>query len=440
MPETQAAVCEKCERLILRSHAVCPFCGARRHGWRGAERLRRWIDGRSITDLLVAANVVIHLVALVLSGKSVLAPSVGGIFGFLGPRIEVSMFLGALDPFAVLHDGEVWRLLTAAFLHAGILHIAFNLSSLRAIGPLLEAEYGAFRYAIVYLGSALLASLTCVVFNSGGLGASGAIFGLLGAGWAHGKCRGGVWGAQVRQQFLRWAVSGVVFTLFMSQSVSVPGHLGGLAGGALLGWLLSPRHRRATTARDRPWITVLGGTLLACVPIAFALDLGFGLLAPSRASIPFLVGGGERLDRWPLERVDLAAIGATHGSIGFPRGWESRSNDAVHQLVFDGGFGMNVSVSLSQGGFEALDRAGFAKWAAGEGATLLAEVDAASAQEWSSLDGEARIEASGNRLRFHVRRRGDGQVLLVRSCAAAAAPASWRALHANVVASLRWDG
>jgi rhomboid protease GluP len=141
----------------------------------------------------------------------------------------VSGFLGVLDPEAVIGDGEVWRLMTSLFLHAGILHIAFNMSWLRSIGPLLEEEFGAFRFACLYLGSGLVGSLACLAFNEGALGASGAVFGLIGAGWAHGKRRGGVWGAEIRAQFGRWAVIGVVFTAIMSQSgVSVPGHIGGL--------------------------------------------------------------------------------------------------------------------------------------------------------------------------------------------------------------------
>jgi rhomboid protease GluP len=411
--DTRAINCPNCNRLISRSEPVCPICGANRTGWSTARTLQKWIAEHGVTNALLVANVVMFFVALALSGHDGIALR-GNLFTFLGPRMEASGFLGLLDPDAVMHDGEIWRLLTCAFLHVGLLHILFNLSWLRSIGPVLEEEFGSIRFACVYIGAALCGSVACLAFKQGGLGASGAVFGLIGAGWSHGKRRGGVWGAEVRSQFSRWAISGVLFTLLMSKSVSVPGHFGGLLGGAALGWLLSPPQRRWTTAhRDPPWLTLLGGSLLAAVPLAFAADVTFGLLAPSRVSIPFLIGGMDNLEQWPLRSIELAQIGAPGWMIDVPRGWDGQPSGFGGALVFDGSVGVNLSIEVYDGALLPHDLSKLLRWAEG-GSSDFTESHTDLAAGFASAE---RAGPTGITQFINVRRLGAKQVLLVRSSA-----------------------
>jgi rhomboid protease GluP len=438
LPQSRATVCDRCERLISRDSKVCPYCGTPRAGSRVAELMREWVSGRTVVQLLLAANVTMYVIAVALSGPEALKLGGRGLFDLLGPRRDVSLFLGALDPGAVVRDGEVWRLLTAAFLHAGVLHIGFNMSWLRSIGPLLEEEFGSFRFAIVYLGSALVGSLACVAMHQGALGASGAIFGLIGAGWAHGRRRGGVWGAQVRRQFLSWAVSGIAFTFMMGGTVSVPGHLGGLAGGAALGWVLSPAARRnSTRTRENRWLTLAGGTLLAGVPAAFALAIVCGLTAPSAASIPYRIGGFDRLDRWPLERLDLAELGAPGFEIDVPRAWERRTARDPDRLVLDGALGMNLTIAQEQAEWARQPLSALVEWATGSKRVTDLVEEPTRDEADQQLDGESRFVENGDHLLFHVQRLGEDRLLLVRSRARADAPPEWRALHGRVVRSFR---
>jgi membrane associated rhomboid family serine protease len=141
--------------------------------------------------------------------------------------------------------GAWWQLGTSVFSHVEVWHIAFNMLALYFLGPQLEAILGRARFLGVYLLSGLAGS-TAVLWLSHEhgqtLGASGAIFGLMGALLVVGlKIRANV------QQLLFWIGLNVVFTVTASSFISWQGHFGGLVGGALLAALVvyAPRRRRA---------------------------------------------------------------------------------------------------------------------------------------------------------------------------------------------------
>lgn len=133
-------------------------------------------------------------------------------------------------------NGEIYRLITAAFVHANVLHIFFNMYALYALGPQIEKFYGRKRYLLIYLGSALLGSLLSVVLtNNVSVGASGAIFGLFGAMLYFGyKYRATLDG------FLRSGIIPVIVINlllgFMIPGIDVYGHIGGLLGGLVLSY------------------------------------------------------------------------------------------------------------------------------------------------------------------------------------------------------------
>jgi membrane associated rhomboid family serine protease len=161
---------------------------------------------------------------------------------------EVLHQLGALEPYAVVMQGQYWRLFTALFLHAGFLHLLFNLFALYVLGPPLERSIGALRFAVCYLISGLVSSAGVVVLTIIGIvqvaqlvGASGCIMGIVGA-WAgfllrhrhapHAKQRLG--------NVLMIVAIQIAFDLSTPQ-VSMAAHLCGLFSGAVLGFVLTPR-------------------------------------------------------------------------------------------------------------------------------------------------------------------------------------------------------
>lgn len=134
-------------------------------------------------------------------------------------------------PFGIVLYGEWWRLLTAAFLHGSILHIAFNMYVLFALGPTLERVLGHGRYIVLYVVAALGGSVASYAFSDPrtvSVGASGAIFGLMGALVVAGRRLS--W--DIRQVLVLLAVNVVIG--FLSPEIDWRAHFGGLVVGALV--------------------------------------------------------------------------------------------------------------------------------------------------------------------------------------------------------------
>ena len=159
---------------------------------------------------------------------------------------------GVLTPALVLQDHQWWRLVTTAFLHAGIWHIGLNMLSLYWIGRFVEAVLRPFRMALVYFVSLIVSSLTVVYFSppdAATLGASGAIFGIFGALFAIGL-KFGERGRDLVRSNLGILVINLVWT-FMVPGISWQAHVGGLVSGFVLTYLIfSPPRPVMTRAYD----------------------------------------------------------------------------------------------------------------------------------------------------------------------------------------------
>jgi len=178
-----------------------------------------------VTYSLIFVNVIVFLISVYLS-KDIID---------INPN--VLDYLGAKDN-ALISNGEYYRLLTSTFLHSGIIHITMNMYSLFAIGPLVEKYYGRFRYILIYILSGIFASLTSFIFSPYmSVGASGAIFGVLGATLVMAyKLR-----ERIGKSFLKNVMIVVVVNLIFSFSIpniDVYAHLGGLVSGVILSGIM----------------------------------------------------------------------------------------------------------------------------------------------------------------------------------------------------------
>ncbi len=204
-------------------------------------RLSKPVVSRVLMGVLLVAFVVEIVYGVVQHGSWV-------TFG--ATNIWVLVELGAKVNLLIA-AGEYWRLFTATLLHSGIMHLLFNLYALFALGPLLEAYVGPIRFLAIYLMAGLYGSLASYAFSdSVSVGASGAIFGIIGATTVYFFRYRDNFGAQARSVLQNMVVIIVINLVFGLTAGSVDnwGHMGGLAGGALVAWGLLPRYRRPVAA------------------------------------------------------------------------------------------------------------------------------------------------------------------------------------------------
>lgn len=246
-PDRDAYIaCQRCERMIcpecMRDASVgfhCPSCVTE-----GAKTVRapRTIAGGVVSAnvgvvsfVLIGLNVAAYLVTLATGGND------GGFFqhGAMLPQSAINISGQELTG---VDDGAYWRLLTAAFLHGSVLHIAFNMYALYLFGPFVEKALGTVRFIAAYLTTALVASVFVYWLSEPRgltIGASGAVFGLFGMALMlllRAK-------QDVTTLLVLLAINGAIS---LQGSISWQGHLGGFVAGCVLGaaFAYAPRDRK----------------------------------------------------------------------------------------------------------------------------------------------------------------------------------------------------
>ena len=139
----------------------------------------------------------------------------------------------------LVKNGEIYRLISYMFLHAGIFHIFFNMYSLYIVGPRVEDFFGKWKFLLIYILSGISGGLLSVALNGNvvAVGASGAIFGLFGALLYFGYNYRGYIGAMIRSQIVPIVVYNLFLGFFIS-GIDMWGHVGGLIGGFLVSYML----------------------------------------------------------------------------------------------------------------------------------------------------------------------------------------------------------
>ena len=185
----------------------------------------RTVEDPILTYVLIGVNVLVALGGM-LSGASVATGGIGG--SDLLAEGSVSR--------ATIADGEYWRLLASGFLHAGFLHLAFNMFALYILGSMLEPAIGRLRFGLIYFVSLLAGSFGALLVEADAptVGASGAIFGLMGAAVVVMRSRGI---SPMESGLGLWIGLNLLIT-FTIPNISIGGHVGGLIGGVVAAFLL----------------------------------------------------------------------------------------------------------------------------------------------------------------------------------------------------------
>jgi membrane associated rhomboid family serine protease len=257
-PDRETGVaCSLCDRPICPDCMTptqvgmrCPECARQRTQVRSLRSLERQ---PTLTYTLIAINVIVALGTFVGGGDQLLG-------------------YGAVSRETVA-EGEAWRLLTAGFLHApgNPLHLVFNMFSLWILGGLLEPAIGKLRFALIYFVSLLSGSFGALLLQPTGftIGASGAVFGLMGAAIVVMRNRGL---NPMESGLAVWLGLNLLIT-FAIPGISIGGHLGGLVGGTLAGLVLFEVGDRGRLPAIVPAaaVAVLGGLAVAG---SLAISLG----------------------------------------------------------------------------------------------------------------------------------------------------------------------
>ena len=255
--------CTRCERIACNDCLVagsvgslCPDC-AKAGRPPTPVRIRQWNatrGGNAGTFLLIAINVAV------------------GIYTLSSPLVSRTIHRGEYD-LAVnryfVDKGEWWRLITAGFTHFGVAHLIMNMVSLYFLGRFVEPALGRSKFFALYLASLLAGTAGALILQPNlGLtaGASGAIFGLLGASAIGLRQRG----VPLMQSSIGTMILLNLVITFTISGISIGGHLGGLVGGAACGSvMLAPRHRQVP--RWATWATPIAVAIVSVV-VAFVVS------------------------------------------------------------------------------------------------------------------------------------------------------------------------
>lgn len=227
----------------------CPECASQRTK---VVTMRQLAKEPRVAYALLAINVIAFLTE---EGQFTLAGS-----SIHGPVINE----GILERAAIASPyHQYWRLVTSAFIHENLLHIGFNMYLLYLLGRMLEPAIGSLRFAVIYF-TAMLTGAFGVVFSTSdpSLGASGAIFGLMGAAVVELRARG----LSVMESGIGGLIIINLIFSFLVPNIAIGDHIGGLIGGLVAGYLI-----RSADERRMPALGIAGCVLLSAAAVAGAI-------------------------------------------------------------------------------------------------------------------------------------------------------------------------
>jgi rhomboid protease GluP len=277
---TGSIVCPGCGSLVGVGDEKCYICGRVNPGlWGFAPVLKRLGNDLGFVPLVVGSSTVLYVLTLLRSGSEL--QIVGGGMSFLAPSSRALMFFGASGAYPVFVFGGWWTVLSATWLHGGLLHILFNMMWVRDLGPTTADAIGPARTIIIYTISGVCGFLLSSFAGWYGpaipllrgasltIGASASIFGLLGALVHYGR-KGG--SSLIHDAAKRYALILFVFGLIMP-GVDNYAHAGGFVGGYALSAFFNPLTRERG---DHMLVAVLC-LLLTFVAIALSVLKGLQL-------------------------------------------------------------------------------------------------------------------------------------------------------------------
>jgi rhomboid protease GluP len=248
-------LCPSCGTLVGINATRCHECGASlRFSLAAANKglVNIFGDEGPVTRVLLFANIAMFVVTYL---AGVAAGQSGFSIAFSGSG-DALYRLGAswLPPMVYLH--EYYRLVTASFLHMGLLHIGLNMMVLMDVGPQAENEYGSSRFLFIYIFSGIGGFALSAIRGHFSAGASAALMGVIGLLLAMNMKRGGAMAQAQKSRLISWIATTFLIGAFPGVRIDNWGHFGGLATGFVLGRIMSDR--QPATPNEKQLAQILG--------------------------------------------------------------------------------------------------------------------------------------------------------------------------------------
>jgi rhomboid protease GluP len=268
-------ICPSCGSLVGATATRCPQCGASvtfslAAASRSLGRLMPTTSPATYAILTLSCLIfaVSFLATFSKNGSLGMSGGLSGLLNFGGIDGGVLQRLGASLPWPV-DSVQPWRLVTAVFLHASILHILFNMWVLMDIGPQIEELYGSARFLFIYVVSGIGGYVLSSFFGHFSVGGSGALLGLIGVLLAVTTGRRSIGMQMMRNQILRWLVYIVIWG-FLFPGIDNMAHLGGFVTGFVLGKILTDRAPATPEERKRAYAMGWGAALAVIASFVMA--------------------------------------------------------------------------------------------------------------------------------------------------------------------------
>jgi rhomboid protease GluP len=254
-------MCPNCRAFITTDDKVCPYCEIKL----GAPAAAR----RAPSDLL--GGLIPHarfttIVILLINAGFYLAEELPGLIQNGAAGLPIFQAGAKFGPY--IHEGQWWRLLTAGFLHGGILHLLMNSWVLFDLGAATEEAYGTSRYLVIYFLSTITGFYASYLWNPGvaSVGSSAGIFGLLGAMIALGVRDKSSYGAALRAHYVQWGIYAILLSALFPATDNAA-HIGGVSGGFAIAYIAGTP--RLTGYGERLW-QFAGAAAVGLTAVAFA--------------------------------------------------------------------------------------------------------------------------------------------------------------------------
>jgi rhomboid protease GluP len=304
-------ICPACGALVGISATRCHECGTNlRFSLAAFSKKFSGVFGEHeapVTTTLLIANIIM----LGVSWMALAATGGGGGLSILWGLSGVAQYrLGMNIPLPYLIVGhEWWRVVTAMFLHGGLLHIGFNMMALMQFGPAIEELYGSARYLFIYVFTGAVGFLVSAAFGNFSLGASGALLGLVGVMLAVTTKRGGAYMRDLRSRLISSVV--ILFVLGFSHLMAMDNyaHGAGLAAGFVLGKIFADRQPMNSGERRRAYaLGWLAGLVVVASFVLMFIHYRDPLPGESTQSSPAAGKSGLLYTRYKAPPVDPHSI------------------------------------------------------------------------------------------------------------------------------------